>query len=319
MIQQQIFNKIIAQYSDSSEAIHAIGKALHLNPSNVYRRVSGEIPLKLDEIEQLAKRFNLYLDELIYQDSDRITGRIIGSQKNRSNNYSEYLIHQLQKTNAIPGFKMCHASADWSVIFYFRYVDLYLFKVSQWKRLLWKSEQSPVYHRHSHSAQQRSTILRIGHLFQGRHTVFFLCKSTADLLLGQIEYAYSMNQISKSDALYLLEEYDKMLDDVEACTTVGQTSLHDKAKPFDVFLVHTPILGSITLFTSKSLKYVDVVFNSPNFIKSKDKKMLNYAEQYLERLENSATKISQTGEMARRKLFAHYRNQVNKSRKILGA
>ena len=315
MIQQQIFDKIFKDYLDSTKAVEAISKALHLDKSNVYRRISGEISLRLDEIEALAKAFNVYLDELVYQDSEYILGLVIGSQKNNSNNFQAYILSQLKRTDVIPDIKMYHASPDWFMIFYLRYIDLYLFKVSQWKRLIWNASQDTMYHRQAHTKEEKAYLSKLNYYFQRKNTVFFLCKTTADLFLGQLKYAYEMGQISKADTDYLLEQYEQLINEFEQCAAIGKTSLNQDGKPFEVFLVPTPILGGVTLFSSQSLSYLAVTFNAPNFIESQDKKMVGYLEQYFEQLKNRSTKISETGEITRRKLFTYYRNKVMKLRR----
>lgn len=317
MIQRQIFDKILTNYIDSTKAVEAISEVLYLDKSNVYRRISGEVSLRLDEIELLAKKFNLYLDELIYKDSEYILGLVIGSQKNSNNNFQAYILSQLKRNDGIPDVKMYHASPDWFMTFYLRYIDLYLFKVSQWKRLIWNPSQHTMYNREAHTKEEKAYLSKLNYYFQRKPTVFFVCKNTADLFLEQLKYAYEMNQISKEDTSYLLEQYEQLINEFEQCAVIGKMSLNQHGKPFEVFLVPTPILGGITLFSSQSLSYVTVTFNAPNFIESEDEKMVNYIEQYFKQLKNRSTKISQTGETIRRKLFIHYRNRVMELRRQL--
>ena len=143
MFQQLLFDKILKKYSTQAEALTVISELLFLNKSNVYRRLSGAIALKPQEIEVLAKHYELSLDELIYEKSDKALGQMVsGGQRDHGKNYILSSISRLKHLSKTPNFQFTYsmASNDLSPIYYAHYPELFYFKVLQWERLLWRVE-----------------------------------------------------------------------------------------------------------------------------------------------------------------------------------
>jgi len=316
MFQKLFLKKILRLHDNQAEALQKISELLFLNKSNVYRRLSGHIALKPQEIEMLAKHYNISLDELIYQKTEHHVGTITsGNNIDFGISYLKSSLSRLEAISQIPDFAFYHAEVDFSYIYFCEYPELFYFKTVQWKRLLWKVKDSFQYNFQEMSEEEKTILQSIQKYLEQTHWASYFDRNMTTLFLEQIRYTYEMGVMSHEDTLRVLSKFKQFINDLEKKTALGTLGTIDSPQKFEAYYLPIPKVSSLGLGMSPKWSYLNCTFIAPNFIRSEDPKLIQLVAGYLKKLKSKSVKITQAGELERRKLFKHYRRTIQYLRK----
>lgn len=310
MLQQKIFEKVLSSHENQAEALDKISELLFLSKSNVYRRLSGDIALKVEEIETLAKHYKFSVDLLIYEESEFYPMRILEAGKPETN-YDEEILKIAYQRTLHPDSTSHYMSSDLIYTFYTEYPEIHYFKIIQWQRLMWVDENKK-YSLDDITEEMRYFLKKYQSYVEQTKVVLFLEKNTGTLFLEQLRYTYNMGVMSEGDIRKIIEAYKRYIDDLEKRAALGQYVLNGRQNNLEVYITHSPIQSLIVLNSSEAFSYAISLFIPPVDTFSSEPRIMKKLNLFFEQLKNKSTKITNTGVVARRKLFNHYRNQVKR-------
>ena len=74
--QELLFQKIREFIPEGQSMVETVGEVLQLSSDSAYRRIRGETPLVLDEVNKLCERFQLSLDLMLRLQTQHILSGI---------------------------------------------------------------------------------------------------------------------------------------------------------------------------------------------------------------------------------------------------
>jgi len=320
MLQKQIFTKILQSHNNQAEALQAVSELLFLNKSNVYRRFSGDIALKPQEIEMLAKHYDFSLDELIYHGSQHYIGNYIKNEnQNTIVGYLTYVIRlcEFGLSRLEYDYTFYLNTADFLISHYRSFPELFYFKMVQWNRLLWTKNTSFRYNPYQMTTQELKLFDTYCRLYSELNHVEIFDVQNVTIILEQLIYTYETGVMTREDVELFISQYYQFLDELEEKVVTGNLNLKQPNNSYKVYFNSIPNNTLLGLGSNTQLPYTINIYNSPDIIFSTDIKMANKLKSYFNRTINRARLITGFDELTRRQLFTHYRKQVRQVEKTL--
>jgi len=325
MLQNEIFEKIINKHKNQAEALQQISALLFLNKSNVYRRLKGEIMLKPNEIEVLVKHYKLSLDEIVHKGKKQFL--FTHSRTNSNNSDKENHVSFYEKfrdsfqyiANYVPNFKSHYIGYEISVYFFGElFPEIVYFKALQWKRLNWDTGKPFFIDLKELDDYGRELIKETSYLYMNMDVPEIWDSSGLDILLEQIVYSYKLRQISLEDAQFLLLATKKSMDFTEEKARKGKKILSKSDKKFELYYSEIPLDSFMYItYNENNPTRVTAPFDSPYNIVTTNNSFVNKMYERFNRIKNQSHKISETGELTRRKVFNRYRRKIMQAEKQL--
>lgn len=326
MLQSKLFEKIIEQHKNQAEALQQVSALLFLNKSNVYRRFTGESALKPNEIETLVKHYKISLDAMIHQGNNQILFTHSGSnpskeEQNHITYYSQFKANYSLLLEKIPDFKSHYFGYD---IPHYHHGELFpeilYFKSMQWKRLQWNPDIPFYIDLKQLDETGRNIIKEACHSYNRLNISEIWSTRGLDILLEQITYTFNLRQISYKDAQFLLHAIVDSVNALEEKARIGSKLLDKNQKNFNLYYSEVPL--DYYLFVEYNeenpvLSKITTILDTPNFIITTNQDTIKKMYAMFQRIRNQSHKISETGELTRRKIFNSYRRKVrNAERKL---
>lgn len=320
MFQQQLFEKILKKYKTQAEALTAVSELLFLNKSNVYRRLTGAIAMKPQEIELLARHYDVSLDELIYNDSPFFFGDYL--KNDNQNTIIGYLTSGIEITDlglSLPqdSYTFYFSSSDILVAHYHHFPELFYFKMIQWNRLLWVRDGSFEYNPYQMTTMELDLYDIYCKKYAELPMIEIFDDSTMNIILEQFLYTYQTGVMKRGDAELFIAKYYEFLNELEEKIGTGRINLNEKKSRYKAYYSTNPSSVLLGLGVSPDFSYCISVYNSPDIVFSTDSKMTNQLKSFFDNELSRATLMTGAGELTRRRLFTKYRKQLRSVEKLI--
>ena len=312
-IQIRLIRLIRDQLPDHVSMVDEIADLLEISNDSAYRRIRAEKPLSLHELQKLAGKFQISLDDLIGNPSNSVTFRTNFLEEG-SYSFVDWLKGVLQFTM---GASM---GADAEVILVLNELSIHHIiqvpEVCAFKLFFWKKSNLdlPAYRDLKFSIDQLDDeVLKLSaeitKHYVGINTIEFTTEESLNSYLKQVVY-YSEAGYFKSgeDAIVLCDKLHELVDHQQKQAALGFKFPNGKAPVGeegnfqlyhnDLILVDNTILvktgnGSATYLTS----------NAINLMVSYDKAFFEYNYAWARNLLSKSVPISGTAEKERNRFF----------------
>src|SRR6186997_2158915 len=96
-VQVAFFNHLKTLLPAHLSLVDEIAELLNISNDSAYRRIRGEKPIALEEIQKLATHFKISLDQFLHLDSDSFifTGKLANATDHVFEKWMENLLQQL--------------------------------------------------------------------------------------------------------------------------------------------------------------------------------------------------------------------------------
>ena len=137
-IQQLFFNHIRAKLPVHLSFVDEVAELLNISNDSAYRRIRGEKPMGLDEIQVLCNKYQVSLDQLLQIKTNTVifTDDRVDHLSSGFNKWLQFVAGNLAMFNALQNPKMYWFSKDLSVFSFIPFPELTAFKFFFWKRTL---------------------------------------------------------------------------------------------------------------------------------------------------------------------------------------
>ena len=324
-IQQNLFNKIIQQHPKKAEAIEAIQNILSIGKDATYRRLRGETLLSPEEMRDLALKYNISLDELAFQDADIVfvSYNVFETETQNFQEFTSNLNKMLKQVSQLPKVEVFHASDEMPIFQLMRFPELFAFKLFVWGVNTWQFGhlQNTPFKTNLVSPDVLKIAKENVELYDSLNTTELWDLGVMDKTLNQIEFCATVEQFANpADALLLCDQLMELFQHLRKVAEVGikfpleQTAQNGKGT-FNLFYNEMTSTGNTFLVKSPQTKFLVTAFCSPNFFRSNDERLCNYAEDWLQNIISRSVPMSGAGARSRNRYFNRLEKKIVNIRK----
>ena len=304
--------------------------ATHLNISNdsAYRRIRGEKPLTLDEIEVLVSKTNVSLDQFFKTNNAgteiNFSGKLINHEIFDFDDYLTGIARQLNIFIEATEKEMLIFNKDIPMFVHFMFPELAAFKCYFWSR--YNLNNSKFNKGQFLIEDYIKSFNSIGKTIADSYS---LIPSTEiwnvdciNTVIRQIEY-YRQSKIFKStqDIITVYDCLEHMIDHIEQQVECGCKFNYCQPGKTDVkyrFFINDYILGDNTILVKlDGKKMVFLVNNVINYLSTTSPVFVDYTFQTMDILLKKSTLVSEIGERDREAFFDKLREKIHERKKKL--
>jgi hypothetical protein len=325
--QQLLFNHIKGMLPSHLNLVDAVAEKLNISNDSAYRRIRGEKPLSLEELQVLAQHFKISVDQLLHLKSDAFifTGRITNSSDYKYENWLESVVTHLQFFLSAKPSHMFYRAKEVPFYYYFLQPELAAFKsffflksilyYEDWKNAKFSADDD--YSKYQPWMEQTSQ------LYATLPCTEVWSIESISSTLHQLEFYHTTGALrSEEDAMIVLDKLLLALAHVELQAEYGVKLHHgqDPASstvPFKMF-VNDIVLGDNMHLIQLGNKYMTAInYSVINFITTMDESFNDHTRKTLENLAQKSTLISGVNEKERIVFFNKLRARVEVARQVI--
>lgn len=326
VLQQLLFKKIKEQLPEHLSLADELSELLGLSADSVYRRIRGEKPVDLNELQTICKHYKLSLDGLLQLNSEAVLFQAPGVS-NGNIPFEKHMLGMLEQFKYFNSFKkreIFYLAKDAPFWYFFLFPAMASFKTFFWSRTI-NNEPSLQREQFSLEIYPAEECRRIGTLLLEEHN-----KMDSTELWNLESIHSSINQVAyyrdagifreRKDLIAVVDDFILMLDHLQKQAERGTTFMpgDSDVKPAGNlhFYVNELILGNNTILLNLDGQQMSMITYSVfNYISTRDTRFAEKAFGNFNTLLSRSALISKSGEKERNKFFNTLRDKVNDLRK----
>lgn len=325
-LQVLFFKKIKEKLPAHISLPDLVSDYLNISNDSAYRRIRGEKPLTLDEIEILVRKTNISLDQFfnINASSGEIcfSGKLINHEVFDFEDYLTGIQSQLQFFMQATEREMFIYSKDIPIFVYFMFPELATFKCYFWSRYNLNSSKynGRQFLIEDYIKSFNSIGKNISDLYSQIPSTEIYNVDCVNTVIRQIDY-YQQSKIFKSnqDIITIYTCLEKMIDHMEQQVECGCKFSYCKPGKPEVkyrFFINDFILGDNSILVKlDDRKMVFLVNNVISYLYTTSPAFVDYSFQTMEIILKKSTLISEIGERDRELFFDKLREKIHDKKK----
>ncbi len=324
-IQQQLFQMIRDQVPDHVSLVDEVADILEISNDSAYRRIRGEKPISLHEVQKLAKTFNLSVDDLTGSRFDTVSFKAAFLDES---NYSfdDWLKNLLQFTieaGSTEESEVIFILNELNIFHIIQFPEICAFKLFFWQK---SNLDFPEFRDVQFSADvlQDCTIeisKEITEKFVKLNTIEFTTEECLNSFLKQVLYYSEAGYfVSRDDALLLCEKLHELLNHQQKQAELGFKFIRGQAavgKEGNFRLYHNDIIladNTIIVKTGEA-GTTFITSNAINLMQTHNKVFFDYNHRWGMNLLSKSVPISGSSEKERNRFFLLLHEQINEVEK----
>lgn len=303
-----------------------VADLLEISPDSAYRRIRGEKPITLEELEKVCVRYNISMDQFLHLKSNSfLFSGILREEKERSfDDWLDHLLKQLSFMNTLTNKRLYWLLKDIPPISHFQIPELARFKFFLWtKSILHYTSMRGVKFdlKDSRYDAYEEKSRKVLELFNNIPITEIWNVESINSSLRQIKFHHEAGSFrSKEDALIVFDRMYDLINHYEQQAESGVKFLYG-TKPagskteYNMF-VNELILGdNTTLFETDNLRVTFLNHSVLYFVSTRDPRFNELMFENLQNLMQKSTMISKVGEKERATFFNRLRAETDSRRK----
>jgi len=319
--QQLFFNHIKGLLRPHISMVDEVAELLNISNDSAYRRIRGEKPITLDEIQKLASHFKISIDQLLHLQTNSFifSGRITNNTDYTYENWLQSVIGVLDMISSYQPNHMYYLAKEIPFFYYYLVPEIAAFKSFFFMKSIlfyeeWKSARFSVKDDYSKYHQTWNTISNKFAAIPGTE-IWSIENITSTI--HQIEF-YLVTGVLKSgeDAYCLFEKLLEIVDHIERQAEYGvklrygQKPIHGNGASYKMYF-NELIMGDnmqLVQLGDKQLTYIN--HSVINFIVTQDEAFNIYMKKTLDVITQKSTPISEVNEKDRLVFFNRVRAKL---------
>lgn len=325
--QQLFFNHIKSKLPLHLSVVDEVAALLNISNDSAYRRIRGEKPIGLDEVQTLCNRYQVSLDQLLQIQSNTV---IFSGNKldNISFGFDQYL-HDIN--NNLELFKkleqphIYYYNKDIPIFHYMQFPELSAFKFFFWKRTLIGYPE--LAKKQFDGEESNAEILAIAQNIIGNYIAIpsteIWNEESVHVTIRQIEWYRQSNVFAnKHILLKVYLQLEELLNHIELQAETGKKFLYNQAVTvksalYDVY-INECLIGDNTIFVKAGERQITFLnHNGLNFIGTQDNNFCDYTFKNIQNIIRKSSHISVIGEKERSMFFNTLRGKIYECKKNL--
>ena len=305
-VQDQFLEILLQKFPKKTTAVETIAELLSIGKDAVYRRLRGDSMLTPEELKILAVQYRISLDEILFEQSDKVffSFSSFSSPIDHFDTYLKELLNTLNQSKDLPGLHVIYTTAEIPMFYYGLFPELMCFKLYTWGKSVWKL---PFLENEKFSLDifSANTIK----LIEKMNRIFMNIKST-EFLLNNGDFE------KEEDALMLCDTLTELTDHVSMMAKNGKkiipnTDTELSKVPFELYHNELVFTNNTILLKSDVGNAVFSTFDSPNFLTTSDKRVVNHMDEWVQGIQYKSEYISIVSEKNRNQFFNHLRRKID--------
>ena len=326
--QQTFFNDIKLKLPSHLSLVDEVAERLNISNDSAYRRIRGEKPIGLDEIQILCNYYKISLDQLLRIENDTtiFSGRMVDYTSFNLNQYLHEVLRTFELFKAVPDAEIFHFNKDIPIFHFMQFSELCAFKYFFWKRTLMHYPEliKQQFDGKENDNDVTETGLKIIKIYAQIPSSEIWNDESINATIRQIEYYRQTNSFVNAEIIIkIYDQLEALINHLETESEKGLKFLYgssplDSSASYKVF-INECLLGDNTVYMQgKGMQATYINHGGMNFISTQDKSFCDYTFHNLTNIIKKSTPISISGEKERSMFFNAMRQKIHeKKRRIL--
>ena len=326
-IQIRLIRMVRDQMPDHVSMVDEIADLLEISNDSAYRRIRGEKPLTLHELQKLAGKFQISLDDLIGNPSNSVTFRTNFLEEN---NYSfvdwmKGVLHFAKETSKVDDAEVIFILNELSIFHLIEIPEVCAFKLFFWRK---SNLDFPGYRDLKFSVNHLDDEMlklseEITKNYVGIKTIEFTTEESLNSYLKQVVYYSEAGYFnSREDAIVLCEKLHELVDHQQKQTALGfkfPFGKHPVGEEGNFQLYHNDLIlaDNTILVKTGNGNATYLTSNAINLMVSYDREFFEYNYAWGRNLLSKSVPISGTAEKERNRFFRIQHEKIDAVKMIL--
>lgn len=312
-LQQTLFQQIKNKLPPHLSLVDEVADLLTISNDSAYRRIRGEKPITFEELQKLASKFNVSVDQVLKlkNDSGTYSAKYLDAENFDFKSYLEQIIKDLEFIDSFKTKEITFFSRDIPIFHYFVYPELAAFKYFFYMKTFLKAQNLATTSFHVDAFIE--PILQAGNKLATTYNripcVEIMSIENINSTLLQIEYYKETYQFkNKADIDLLYNKLHEMTDHIAAQAEVGKKFLPGQngellTGTYKLYVNDYFIGDNSNFVICDDLKISFILHNHINYLVITDSVFTAYHQSCIQELIKKSIFISETGEKFRSKFF----------------
>jgi hypothetical protein len=319
-IQNQIFQKITDQLPQHISLVDEISDVLEISTDSAYRRIRGEKPLSIYEVQKLCEKYQFSVDDLAGTSTRTVTfrGNLLHEKNFSFINYFESILGNIQVVTHYEQAEAIFLLNELNLFQLIQVPEICAFKLYFWQKsnLGFSEFKDRPFTFDILSDEIIKLISEITEHYTRLKTIELTTEETLISLLKQVLfYKESGFFKSKEDAKKLCEKLIELVEHLKHQAELGfkyALGKHPAGKEGNYLLYYNDIvlIDQIILVKAGDNESTYITNNGINLLQTYNKSFFQYNYQWCKNLIQQSTLISGTGEKERNKFFLKLNDKI---------
>lgn len=318
--QQLLFNHIRSKLPPHLSFVDEVAELLNISNDSAYRRIRGEKPLGLDEVQILCNKYQISLDQLLHIKSNTVIFSYdkIDHLSFGFNEFLRFVVRSLEQFNSLPNAKMYFFSKDLPIFHFMPFPELRDFKFFFWKRTLmgYPELARQQFNGENNEPETVELAKRIDELYAQTYSIDIWNAESITVTISQIELYRQSNIFSDREVLrkvYL--QLEELVNHLELMLETGRKILYNQRQRhndaiYDAY-INEALIGDNTIYVQSDNRQITFInHNGLNFMPTQDTDFCAYTYKHLQNIIRKSTHISVVGEKERSMFFNSLREKI---------
>jgi hypothetical protein len=316
------FNHIRSQLAPHLSFVDEVAELLDISNDSAYRRIRGEKPISLDEVQLLCGKYKVSVDQLLQLNNNTVlfAGNRVNNVTFRFNDYLRDVLNSLKLFKTLKNGQIYFFNKDVPLFHFMQFPELSAFKFFFWKRTLigYPDLARQQFNGNEDDTETRETAKEIIRLYTQIPSTEIWTEESIHVTIRQIEFYRHTNIFADKDTLLLVyTQLVELLNHMEAQAEAGRKFIFNQAPmatnaPYHIY-VNECLIGDNSIYVhadDKQIAYLN--HNGLNFMGTQDKTFCDYTYKNLQNIISKSTHISLVGEKERSMFFNTLRDKIYK-------
>ncbi len=325
-VQDRILDAITLKLEGEKDWREKLATKLFLSKSTVYKRLNGITPFTPEEIAILVKEFGVSFDAMALGEyNNRVIFKVPPTHQ-KINSFDEYLQGVANTFRPVEHYhhaKVSIMTRDLPLFYYFRDIDVALFKLYAYGRFMWEMD-SCLNHPFSLDnmyliPEIKTRINKIWDKYAELDTFEYWQASALDVTFQQLQFFWESGVVPAADAFRVLDGLSRIVAFAKNITIKGHKTLSDKTKGGSIELYHNRIMSTenIILANTDEQNSLHILLDPSRFIVTFDPMMTQTAQNTIQQAKKNAYFLGEGSGNVREEFFNVMDRKIEQMRKKL--
>lgn len=320
-IQQQLFDTIRDQLPEHVSLVDEIAEILVISNDSAYRRIRGEKPISLHEVQKLAGHFSLSVDELAGSKADTVTFNInlLDGDHFSFNMWLKQLLQFTSEAEKAEDVEVIFILNELNIFHIIQFPEICAFKLFFWQKsnLNFEAFRSAKFTTDVISEELLKISEEISSRFVKLNTIEFTTEESLNSFLKQVLYYSEAGYFeSRDDALRLCDRLHELLNHQQKQAELGFKFPYGKpavGNENNFRLYHNDIIlaDNTTMVKTRDGGTTFITSNAINLMQTHNPIFFDYNYKWGMNLLSKSVPISGTAEKERNRFFRNLRTQID--------
>ncbi|MGK6353496.1 hypothetical protein [Parapedobacter sp. DT-150] len=313
-VQKLLFDRIRSMLPSHIKPVNEITDLLGINVNMAYDRISGRVPLRLEEAGILCRHFGISLDALTAHKSDTIPFHYVPLAVGDPEQYLRYMLGlraSMERLAAAEDAELMFAADDIPVFHFMPFPELTYFKLYAWNRTMNGVEGS--YEQFARSADRpelRAVFRGIAAAYLRVPTIEIWTEETINPILRLLAHYRALGTFDRPETVdKLCGQLLELIGGVQHWATASRKG-DDSDVPYAFYLCPVQAGSSIMLTHCDGEPAVRMKLYTINSIATSDSRLCDETRKWLVQTVSKSTNLSGSSEIRRTHFFNTMKEKI---------